>query len=258
METNQNPITYQIRVKGHLDERWMRWFEGLDVIRVPNGETVISGEIMDQAALHGILNRIRDLGMELISIQPKTISTHEPPPLEIKITLALGLTVLSPYYRSFARSLNLRPNEQVLDFGSGSGVCSRHIAARLKRGGHLACVDISRGWMDVIRKTLRRYENVSYHLGPISKVNLPDASIDMIVIHFVLHDIPETERLQVMQTLGCKLKPSGRLLLREPQGRGLRLDELEQLAEQAGLQTSKLTARKLLIGRVYEGCFIHK
>jgi hypothetical protein len=80
----------------------------------------------------------------------------------------------------------------------------------------------------------------------------------MIVIHFVLHDIPEAERLQVMQTLGCKLKPGGRLLLREPQGRGLRLDELEQLAEQAGLQTSHLTARKLLIGRVYEGCFIHK
>jgi hypothetical protein len=67
-----NPITkhftYQIRIEGHLDERWLRWFEGSDVSPLPEGETVISGE-MDQAALHGMLNRIRDLGLELISVQ---------------------------------------------------------------------------------------------------------------------------------------------------------------------------------------------
>jgi hypothetical protein len=66
METNPN---YQIRIKGHLDERWLRWFEGLSVSQKPGGETVISGEKIDQAALHGILNRIRDLGLELISVQ---------------------------------------------------------------------------------------------------------------------------------------------------------------------------------------------
>lgn len=65
METN---INYSLRIKGHLNERWMRWFEGLTVTQVPNGETVISGA-MDQAVLHGILNRIRDLGLELIAVQ---------------------------------------------------------------------------------------------------------------------------------------------------------------------------------------------
>ena len=65
MKTNAN---YQICIKSHLDERWMRHFEGLEVTRQPNGEMVISG-VMDQAALHGILNRIRDLGLELISVQ---------------------------------------------------------------------------------------------------------------------------------------------------------------------------------------------
>jgi len=59
---------YRICIKGHLDKHWMRWFEGLSVSQQPNGETVISGE-MDQSALHGILNRIRDLGLELISVQ---------------------------------------------------------------------------------------------------------------------------------------------------------------------------------------------
>lgn len=56
---------YQIHLDGHLDERW---FEGLDISQIPVGETVISG-MFDQAALHGLLTRIRDLGLELISVQ---------------------------------------------------------------------------------------------------------------------------------------------------------------------------------------------
>ncbi|MBL8079924.1 MAG: hypothetical protein JNM55_18290 [Anaerolineales bacterium] len=68
MNPSTKSVIYQIRIEGHLDERW---FEGLDVNPLPEGETLISGE-MDQSALHGILNRIRDLGLELISVQRKT------------------------------------------------------------------------------------------------------------------------------------------------------------------------------------------
>ena len=68
METQEPLFIYQIRIKGHLDEHRLRWFEGLIVSQKQNGETVVSGE-MDQAALHGVLNRIRDLGVELISVQ---------------------------------------------------------------------------------------------------------------------------------------------------------------------------------------------
>jgi 2-polyprenyl-3-methyl-5-hydroxy-6-metoxy-1,4-benzoquinol methylase len=259
METNQNPTQYQICIKGHLDERRIRWFDGLAVARLPDGKTLISGPILDQAALHGLLNRIRDLGMELISVQPKTRSTYEPPPLEIRITLALGLTVLSPYYHRFVRDLNLRGDERVLDFGSGSGICSRHIAAHLKRGGgQLTCVDVSHSWMKVIQKTLRRYDNVSYHQGHITEIDLPTSAFDVVVIHFVLHDIPDQERLCVLHSLARRLSPHGRLIVREPQGPGLSPDVLQQLAEQAGLQTSTLHVRKLVIGHVYDGCFIRK
>ena len=59
---------YQIRIQGQLDQRWLRFFEGLDISTLQDGETIIRGA-MDQAALHGILNRIRDLGMELISVE---------------------------------------------------------------------------------------------------------------------------------------------------------------------------------------------
>ncbi len=59
---------YEIRLTGHLDERWSAWFDGLTVSREGDGITLISGPITDQAALHGVLQRIRDLGMPLVSI----------------------------------------------------------------------------------------------------------------------------------------------------------------------------------------------
>jgi ubiquinone/menaquinone biosynthesis C-methylase UbiE len=147
----------------------------------------------------------------------------------------------------------------VLDFGSGSGICSRHIAARLKHGGgQLACVDISHGWMKVIRKTLRRYDNVSYHLGHITEVDLPDACFDIAVIHFVLHDIPENERLCVLHGLARRLRPQGRLIVREPQGHGFTLEELNQLTVASGLDPLNSNLRKLVIGPVYDASFTRK
>ncbi len=68
MHSSNRFTYYHICVQGHLDERWLRWFEGLDISLRPAGETVISG-VMDQAALHGVLNRIRDMGLELIAVR---------------------------------------------------------------------------------------------------------------------------------------------------------------------------------------------
>jgi hypothetical protein len=61
------PIVYQIRIKGHLDRRWTDWFGGLSITQEDNGETLLTGLVVDQAALHGFLRKIRDLGMPLIS-----------------------------------------------------------------------------------------------------------------------------------------------------------------------------------------------
>ena len=68
MQPNEHFTIYQIRIQGQLDQRWLRFFEGLDISVLQSGETILSGA-MDQAALHGILNRIRDLGMEMISVE---------------------------------------------------------------------------------------------------------------------------------------------------------------------------------------------
>ena len=59
---------YEIRVAGHLDARWAAWFDGLSVGQQGDGTTLISGPIADQAALHGLLQRVRDLGLPLVSV----------------------------------------------------------------------------------------------------------------------------------------------------------------------------------------------
>ena len=58
----------QIRVKGHLSDRWVKWFGGLTIENQPDGEALLFGPLPDQSALYGILNRIRDLGLTLVSV----------------------------------------------------------------------------------------------------------------------------------------------------------------------------------------------
>jgi len=64
------PTIYKIRIKGQLDSQWTDWFEGLNITLDDNGDTLITGSVVDQAALHGLLKKIRDLGVTLVSVCP--------------------------------------------------------------------------------------------------------------------------------------------------------------------------------------------
>ncbi len=66
-EGNQ-PMVYQIRIKGHLGQQWTDWFDGLTITLEDDGITLLNGSVIDQAALHGILKKVRDLGMPLLSV----------------------------------------------------------------------------------------------------------------------------------------------------------------------------------------------
>ena len=62
------PLVYQIRIKGHLGAQWTDWFEGLTITLEDNGETLLTGPVVDQAALYGLLKKVRDLGIPLLSV----------------------------------------------------------------------------------------------------------------------------------------------------------------------------------------------
>jgi hypothetical protein len=64
----EQSTVYQIRVKGHLGHRWSDWFEGLTITLEENGDTLLTGLVSDQAALHGLLKKVRDLGLPLLSV----------------------------------------------------------------------------------------------------------------------------------------------------------------------------------------------
>ena len=66
---DDNPGRYEIRLKGHLDTRWSAWFDGLTVTRDSDGTTLIHGPVTDQAALYGLLQKTRDLGLPLLSVR---------------------------------------------------------------------------------------------------------------------------------------------------------------------------------------------
>ena len=64
--------SYEIRLEGHLEARWADWFDGLSLTQESDGTTVLSGSVVDQAALHGLLGKVRDLGLPLIAVQRRT------------------------------------------------------------------------------------------------------------------------------------------------------------------------------------------
>lgn len=71
-------MIYQIRVKSHLGPDWTDWFDGLAITQEDNGDMLLTGPVPDQAALHGLLKKVRDLGMPLVSVNP--IPSNGPQP----------------------------------------------------------------------------------------------------------------------------------------------------------------------------------
>ncbi len=69
-EKHDQPPCYEIRLKGHLEARWVEWFEGLTITLAEDGDTLLTGPVLDQAALHGLLKKVRDLGLPLVSVSP--------------------------------------------------------------------------------------------------------------------------------------------------------------------------------------------
>jgi len=74
--TPEKSAIYQIRVTGHLGSDWTDWFEGLTIMQEDNGDTLLTGSVVDQAALYGLLKKVRDIGLPLVSVNPVPCNGH--------------------------------------------------------------------------------------------------------------------------------------------------------------------------------------
>jgi ubiquinone/menaquinone biosynthesis C-methylase UbiE len=181
----------------------------------------------------------------------------EPNRLQVFFAVQLGARISRPYKR-YVDSFGLVGNEMVLDYGSGWGRISQHIVERLSQGGHLTCVDVSKVWIEALQKRLEEYSNVDYKLGDIVALDIADSAYDIVVVHNVLHHVAKDEQQEKVAILARKLKPHGRLFIREftRAEHGTPTAEIRALMSAAGLheRESRMT-RSVIMGEVFDGVF---
>lgn len=155
-------------------------------------------------------------------------------PTTVRLLLEqLTFTTFDPfYYRKYINDLNLEGNESLLDFHPGIGATTYFAAEKLPEG-RLTYIDTSKKYMAKAKKNLSAYRNITYL---INEEHLKDKSFDIILIHFALQEIPPEKRLTVLKELSLKLKPEGRLYLRESQN----LKEISNILNHLSLRIKKL------------------
>ena len=163
--------------------------------------------------------------------------------------------LLSPLYRRYVDQMGLRGDERVLDYGCGSGAASRHLAKRLQAGGgHLTCMDVSERWQRTAKKALRAYPDIEFRRGDVREMALPAESVDVVLVHWMLHDIAPWDRPSVVAELARLLRPGGRLFSREPTAarHGMPAAQAREVYAAAGLSESRANEGKLpIIGEYY-------
>lgn len=167
------------------------------------------------------------------------MSSTEPGKLEAIVTRFATATFGRGYYRKLASEVVLTGNETVMDFGSGAGMAAKYLAKDLSKGdGRLTCVDISKAWIEMAKKRTRLFSNVDYKIGHISTLEVGDKSYDVVLVSYVLHDVETQERPTIVSELASRLKPGGRIVIREPtkKNHGMDPNDIRSLMSGAGLR----------------------
>jgi ubiquinone/menaquinone biosynthesis C-methylase UbiE len=182
---------------------------------------------------------------------------HSEPVKGMCLVIYLAHLLEKTYYKAFARKLALTGNEKVIDFGSGAGSCAKCLAAELNNG-ELTCIDISRRWITIAARRLKNFQNIKFLQGNLADLNLKPESYDLVIIHFVIHDIPKKDRHEPLKYLHQALRPRGRIIIREPlnEKHGMQAEELHNLLVAAGFKRFSLTTNKIRFrGNVAEGIY---
>lgn len=155
--------------------------------------------------------------------------------------------------------MDLKGNEKVLDFGCGPGATSEVIALTLEKGeGELSCLDISKTWIERAKKRLNQFSDVEYYAVDIREWGERNEYYDTVVIHFMLHDIPQPERTEIIKALAQKMKVGATLIIREPtkEGHGILPEEIQKLMKTNGMtEIVSGFAKRTLMGTYYTGFY---
>lgn len=157
-------------------------------------------------------------------------------------------------YKRHINQLGIEGNETILDFGSGSGAGSRHLAIKLyKLNGHLTCVDISEFWMKKAKMRMRHYDNVDFLTGQLPELQLNVESYDIIYIFYALHEVPKKLRNGIVIEFFRILKNNGKLFIKEPQREndGMPINEIQELMISNGFYRESCNVSKGTYSAVY-------
>jgi ubiquinone/menaquinone biosynthesis C-methylase UbiE len=161
------------------------------------------------------------------------------------------------YRRTFDR-LQMEGDERVLELGCGGGQTALVLMSKLTTGSYTG-LDVDEWWAERARRKLRRHPNAEVLAGDVRDLPLEDGSFDLAVVHMVIHDIPAPDRRPIVSALAAKLRPGGRLFVKEPTGddHGMPEEELWGLTKQAGLTPLRRDDdHSRWIGHLVEGEFV--
>jgi ubiquinone/menaquinone biosynthesis C-methylase UbiE len=160
----------------------------------------------------------------------------------------------SYYYGADIKSLKLKGNERVLDFGCGGGAACLYLIRILNKKGHILGVDTSAHLINLAKKRMQQFPNAEFKVGDIRKLDIPEHSMDVIVSFNVFHHISPKERPLTIIALSRLLGKHGRLMVREriEKSLGIPIDEIRFLFTNAGFQevTAEISKSK------YRGTFM--
>lgn len=180
---------------------------------------------------------------------------YENPSLLYRIIDEFGNNRLFSFiYKNYIKTLHLKGNEKVLDFGSGSGAGSRHLAEILQKdNGHLTCIDISKYWTEKAKNRMKYYDNVDFLVGQLPELQLEEDSFDVIYIFYALHDVSNGLRNGIVSEFFRVLKNEGKLYIKEPQREndGMPIEEIVELMKSNGFYEENSKIGKGTYSAVY-------
>lgn len=160
-------------------------------------------------------------------------------------------------YAKYVNSLALKKTDKVLEFGSGIGAMAELMAEKLD-DGQLTCIDISNRYLTLAKRNLRDYPNVTFLKGRLVDVRIDEGFFDAVNIHFVLHNVPKSNRSVILSQMCAILRHGGKVFIREPlkKTNGLSIDEMQKLFRSAGFCPLFQREEKIKIyGDVITACY---